>query len=124
MEEYVYKVVDANDGSCVVKPFSKFYLKYKKGKRVKAPKGSLGIMVFPTMAGADYFRGRSWDRRTLRIKKVIPIGTPTHPTTVAYDVTEISAFNKMTVRERSTDYRNCGAPPTDTVCYSEVIVID
>ena len=123
MEEYAYKVVDVNDGSCVVKLSSKFYLTYKKGKRVKAPKGSLGIMVFSTMDRAAYFKNRIWGRKTHKIKKVIPIGTPTYPTTVAHTGTDISAFNEMTAEERM-DYRNCGAPPVGTVCYPEVIVVD
>jgi len=124
MEEYKYKIVNANDGSCVVRPSSKFYLTYKKGKRVKALKGSLGIMVFSTMELADSFKDRMWDRETLKVKRVIPIGTPTYPTTIAYTVSDIATFNKMAARERSVDYYNYGAPPAGTACYPEVIVVD
>ena len=125
MGKYKYKVVNIDEGSCTVRPFSKFYLMYKRGDHVKAIKGSLGIMVFPTKKRANNFKDKMWGgRKTTKVKKVIPIGNPTHPTMIAQNAINISAFNKMTAKERRLDNRNCMTAPMYTVCYPEVIVVD
>jgi len=123
-DKYKYKVVDLNEGSCTVRPFSKFYLMYKIGNHVKAIKGSLGIMVFPTKKQASDFKDRIWGGKILKIKKVVSIGNPTYPAMVAQNAINISAFNKMTAKERRLDNRNCMTAPMYTVCYPEVIVVD
>ena len=123
MGKYMYKVVNVDDSSYFVQPGSSFYLKYKKGAHVKAPKGSLGIMLFNTRARAEKFISRPLCRK---IKRVLPIGEATVP----FDVSRwpsraelISKFNKMTLKERAYSVA-CTMPPRGTVCYPEVIVVD
>jgi hypothetical protein len=83
MAKYKYKVVDGRGGSFSVPVDSKFYLKYEKGTTVKAPKGTLGIMVFPNIKSAKRFMSVVCHNRFLtssaNIKKVLPIGSKTMP---------------------------------------------
>lgn len=126
MSKYKYKVVNEAGGSCFVSPHSEFYLDYKKGNHVKAKKGTLGIMVFPTRHQASAFQTAHEDRFNNHIKKVIPMGKVTFPDSVAMwpkSDADLKAFNKMGPRQRRYD-RHCIVPPKGTECYPEVIVVD
>jgi hypothetical protein len=108
-ESFKYKVVNKAGGSCFVLPHSEFYLDYKKGNHVKAKKGTLGIMVFPTRHQASAFQTAHEDRFNNHIKKVIPMGKVTFPDSVAMwpkSDADLKAFNKMGPRQRRYD-RHC-----------------
>lgn len=129
MGKYKYKAVNKTGGSCFVSPHSEFFLDYKKGQHVKAKKGTLGIMVFPTRHQAITFLSSEssyQDWLDKRIRRVIPVGKVTFPDSVSSwpDSTEdIKAFNKMGPRQRRHD-KYCTTPPKGTECYPEVIVVD
>lgn len=123
MEKYAYKVVGENNGSCIIAQNSGFYLKYEKGKHVKALKGSLGVMVFPDMERANRFMKNIGHKSNCKVKRVIPIGTPTYPKVIVRNPRLIGAFNRMTSSKRASSII-CMSPPAHTVCYPEVIVVD
>jgi hypothetical protein len=125
MTEYKYKVVDDNGGSCSLHPGSVFYLKYEKGARVKAPKGSLGIMVFPSIESAKDFL-RYYAPSIDRIKRVLPIGRKTVPKWVArwtIGTEDIEEFYNIPAWKRPGS-PDCDRPPQGTECYPGVIVVD
>jgi hypothetical protein len=123
MTEYKYKVVNVDDSSYFVQPGSSFFFRYGKGQRVKAPNGSLGIMVFDAEELAEKFISNPICRK---IKRVIPIGKATVPLQVSRwpdSAKLLNEFNMLTLEQRQLD-RGCIAPPKGTVCYPEVIVVD
>lgn len=123
MGKYKYKVTNLDDSSYFVQPWSSFYLKYRKGCNVKAPKGSLGIMVFNTEEEAERFVTSPGYRR---IKRVLPIGKAIIPLEVSRcpsRTTMIRKFNDMTATERAHSL-DCTIPPQGTICYPEVFVVD
>ena len=124
MEEYMYKVVNRGGGSCIVPTTSPYYLEYKKGYHVKAPEGTLGIMVFSTEEEAAHFLATP--DSCGRIKRVIPVGEPTIPTSVTtwpHRSDLIKEFSELPQEER--DHSDYARPPLKgTVCYPEVIVVD
>jgi len=126
MGKYKYKVVNAAGGSCVVLPGSKFYLKYKKGTHVKAPKGSLGIMLFGNRRDAVAFLSVSGDPHSAKrlIKRVTPIGKPVFPKEVVWAIcnSNLEKFNRY--KAGGPELVLQGRPPEGTVCYPEVIVVD
>jgi hypothetical protein len=130
MAKYKYKVVDGRGGSFSIPLDSKFYLKYEKGTTVKAPKGTLGIMVFPNFKAAEHFISvvchNRFSTSSANIKKVLPIGSKTTPEWVsgwtAYDE-KLKAFNKIPLEERCNNFL-CSQAPVGTECYPKVIVID
>jgi hypothetical protein len=91
MRKYKFKVVDKNEGSCVVHPKSSFYRRYPKDTNVIASIYSLGVMVFHTRDDARnfinmhnqeycdlYHRAKHW-----KIKRVLPIGRGKTPKLIA-----------------------------------------
>lgn len=126
MTEYKYKVTDGVDGSCSVPPNSSFYLEYKKGKKVKAPKGSLGIMVFSTRERAiSFLHGVLGWRDLSRIKRVVSAGTAKFPKRMSSIVNtrSIERFNQQIAQGQG--FTSHGRHlPAGTVCYPEVFVVD
>lgn len=123
MGKYKYKVVNVDDSSYFVQDGSPFFFRYGKGQRIKAPKGSLGIMVFDTKEMARKFIPNPTCRK---IKRVIPIGKATVPIKVSRwpdRVELLNEFNMLTLEQRQLN-GNCISPPKGTVCYPEVIVVD
>jgi len=140
MRKIKFKVVNKNDGSCVVHSNSSFYLKYLKGKNTYAKKDSLGVMVFHTRESAedfiymhspgncDYVRNsQDW-----KIKRVIPLGRGNTPKYISrYVVTkDFKELIKLMKLNTSNDeiwntmiYSVC-SPIEDTICYPGVHVID
>lgn len=120
MTEYKYKVTNSAGGSCTVPPNSSFYLGYKKGKKVKAPKGSLGIMAFQTKEEAAKFTSF-----LSRIKRVIPIGEASFPSKVAalVDGEWLEKFYEDKSKDPD-DIEMSYSPPKGTVCYPGVFVVD
>ena len=126
MDRYKYKLVDDQGGSFSIPKKSGFYLKYEKGTRVKAPEGSLGIMVFSNCEIAKRFLHRGGYSDQVDIKRVIPIGEKTVPEWISKWTTTdegIRRFNKISPSNRALGI-DCGPPPQGTECYPEVIVID
>jgi len=125
MDEYKYKIVSADDGSFVIPLSSNFHLVYRKGSRVKALKESLGIMLFHTEQRARNFAKHLLQGSTVhkfKIKRVIPIGKASVPAKIVSRIAsdkELKTFNRS---KRS--YYGGSPPPTGTVCYPEVLVVD
>lgn len=127
MAKYKYKVVDSSGGSFSVPTGSEFYLNYAKSTTVKAPKGSLGIMVFANLKVAERFlHDVCKNRSSAWVKRVIPIGKKTAPQWISrWTVTDkrLKAFNEILLEERCNNFL-CSAAPQGTECYPEVIVVD
>ena len=127
MAKYKYKVVDVNGGSFSVPIGSAFYLDYVKNTTVKAPKGSLGIMMFSNLKAAEHFLFTICHNMSRgRVKRVIPIGRKTVPKWVsrwAINAQNIRRFNKIPLSDRD-DNDCCSLAPQGTECFPEAIVID
>lgn len=120
MEErrkFKYKVVKRRSNkSIVINARSKYCLTYIKDTIVKAPEGTLGIMVFKTKKDAELF-AECHDDNSI-IKKVVPIGRGRSPETIS---------RKVGTRELNEFYKTGSmiqVPPSGTICYPEVIVVD
>ena len=125
MDEYKYKIVRVDDGSFVIPFSSDFHLVYRKGSRVKAIKRSLGIMLFHTKQRAEDFAKQLLQGSKVhkfKIKRVIPIGKASVPAKIVARIAsdrELKTFNRS-----KRAYFGGTLPPTGTVCYPEVIVVD
>ena len=135
MQKYKFKVVDKNEGSCVVHPKSSFYRRYPKDTNVIASINTIGIMVFHTKAHAEsfidmhnrdycdlYHRAKNW-----KIKRVLPIGRGKTPKEIAPSglTEDIKLFMKL-VKDMSIheNWFNFNDPIEGTICYPGVYVID
>ena len=137
MRKCKFKVVDKNNGSCIVHANSSFYIKYPPGENVYAPKDSLGIMVFNTKGTAEAFIDvHSFDGFTnsnhWKIKRVIPIGkgkTPEYISRYALtsDIKELVNLMKQNIKGdklwNNMIYRIC-SPVGNSMCYPGVHVVD
>ena len=127
MTEYKYKVVDGAGGSCAVHPRSSFYREYKKGTVVKAPKGSLGIMLFQDKKSAMSFLSisQSYDSAKRMVKRVIPTGEPVFPKEVVWAICDsnLERFTKYMAGKPDVNLVRI-KPPKGTICYPEVLVVD
>lgn len=115
--KYKYKVVKkTTHRSIIINARSKYCLTYNKDTIVKAPEGTLGIMVFKTKKYAELF-AECHDNNSI-IKKVVPIGRGRSPETIS---------RKVGTRELNEFYKTGSmiqVPPSGTICYPEVIVVD
>lgn len=136
MRKYKFKVVDKNDGSCVVHPKSPFYKTYPKDTNVIALPDSLGVMVFHTKEAAEdfmdmhnqeycdlYNRAKHW-----KIKRVLPIGRGKTPRVISGTGTTREIKQLINMIKRNTDmdmlWFNFRLPIKDTICYPGVYVVD
>lgn len=136
MRKYKFKVVDKNDGSCVVHPRSPFYTRYIKETNVLAPRDSLGVMVFHTKEAAEdfmdmhnqeycdlYHRAKHW-----KIKRVLPIGRGKTPQVISGNGLTREIKRLINLIKRKTDLEQLWfefrLPVENTICYPGVYVVD
>ena len=95
-----------------------YELKYEKGSIVKAPVDSLGCMCFETLPDAEKFVTRGSFQHILYLK-VTGLGEESFPRILSFYSSE------KTLRMFYTSkLRLLRSPPTGTVCYPEVLVLD
>lgn len=137
MRKYKFKVIDKNEGSCIVHPNSSFYRRYPKDTNVIASIDSLGIMVFHTRKIAELFivRQSNYVRdsrfrkkaQQWKIKRVLPIGKGKTPKLIAPSgkTEDIKMFMKL---QKDRNPHECWFNFTNsikgTICYPGVYVID
>lgn len=137
MRKYKFKVVNKNNGSCIIDSRSSFYLQYQKGKNVYADKDSLGVMVFNKKQSAkDFITSHHFDwkynSQKWKIKRVIPIGRGKTPKYISIwalseDVRSLNNLIKSgaTVEEiRDKLTNDITSPIKGTICYPGVYVVD
>ena len=141
MRKHKFKVVDKNNGSCIIHPKSPFYRHYSKDTNVIAAIHSLGIMVFNTKDDAKDFI--SWHKyighdnfhhkaKSWKIKRVLPIGrgrTPAVITEMAYtkDIKKLIKLMMLDLNLSNIKLNMAGklcSPVRGTMCYPGVYVID
>ena len=95
-----------------------YELKYEKGSIVKAPVDSLGCMCFETLPDAEKFVIRGSFRYILYLK-VTGLGEESVPSMLSVYSSEraLRAFY-------ASKPGSLRPPPTGTVCYPEVLVLD
>jgi hypothetical protein len=113
-----YKVVNERRGSCTVPYRSKYYRKYNKGDTVYAEEGSFGLMVFPDKIVAEKFRHINQYSKILKVK---PIGralkTPNYILSFSWNLRSLVRFYKKGLGRTFS-------PPSKTLCYRAVKVLD
>ncbi len=118
-----YKVViEQSRKSCFAPPG---YTKtYKKGAKVKAKKGTLGLMVFKTRKQAeDFIFPQSYDLQIIRVECFTRGRKPIRVAGINYKIlARVKAFDSFYSIERYYYYLTVA--PEGTLCYSEVRVID
>lgn len=118
MQKYKFKVVNEKEKSFIIKSYSSFSLKYKKGTNVFTVPGTLGIMVFKTRKSAERWR-KAFYRGSSKIKRVIPIGRGKTPELIAQGILTKDLKNFYDGNAGLT-----GKPPEGTICYPGVFVVD
>lgn len=140
MRKYKFKVVDKNEGSCIVHSNSSFYRRYLKDTDVMAPIDSVGIMVFHTRERAENFkymhsyhhdspfrnRVKQW-----KIKRVLPIGRGKTPRFISKSARTEDIILLMIMLQEISDLKswydcwsNFNTPIEGTICYPGVHIID
>lgn len=120
MRKPVYKVINENRKSAVIKENSKFCIEYKKGKKVNKIKDTIGIFTFRRKWQAERFIGNSIRRLKCEIIRVTPIGRGGRPKVICFDPTNtnLRAFYK-----NKSNYTDKWIP-NGTVCYDAVIPLE
>jgi len=135
MRKVKFKIVKKiNNRSVIINGNSPFCLIYEKDKKVMAPKGTLGVMVFDRKLQAEkWLNLYTWwnihdEDMPYKIKRVVPIGRGIHPYAISKGVrTEglrgfYNEFNKYGFTYmKDHHYRNA---PYGTCCYPGVHVLD
>ncbi|MBN2468807.1 MAG: hypothetical protein JXD19_11735 [Deltaproteobacteria bacterium] len=114
--EILYKVTTKDDISMSVPKDSKYCLQYKKGERVKALTGTLGILLFKNL----YYAKDYMDIFPGKLKRVRPLGPVRVLTAMATDFSEESLDEFYA----GTDPLQAFLPPLGTVVCDEIEVLD
>lgn len=117
-------IVSKNRSSCSIIKYCKYQNVYKKGKIVKAKRGTLGIFCFKTKTDAINFIHGDEEGGFFSIIKVEPVGKGKKPKLIA------SIYPFLGVHVTIDDfYRHPKAifsqkPPEGTICYPAVKVLE
>ena len=109
MSNVKFKVVNKNDGSCLIHPSSQYYVEYIKNELAIAPYGTIGLMVFKRLKDAvEWVRYMSGEAQMIRYEldnrsKILKRITHTNQTPIK----SASTWNIKRVLPRSPaeDYR-------------------
>ena len=120
-----YKVViSRNRGSCSIEEGCKYRKVYKRGKIVKAKKGTLGIFCFKTKIDAINFIHGNEEGGYFSIIKIKPIGKGKKPKLIASIFPFLGADIMINDFYRHSGYILNQESPEGTICYPAVRVLD
>ncbi len=114
-----YKVVLEDRGSTFAQ--GKYRLKYIKNEIVKAVEGTLGIMVFKRRSEAEYYKRRYINyNMTGIILRVEPLSRGRN----VYTVSSLFMSVELDLFYSGDYYPYTYSPPSGTICYDKVKVLD
>ena len=123
--KYKYKVVSATNKSAVLYYQNKYCLEYEIGEITEAIEGTLGIMVFDTVADAVNFMNMVLCSSRYKILRVIPKGRGKRPKEIARSIGtwDLEGFYYRYMNsDDPTLVWSVTAPPLGTICYPAVLV--
>ena len=120
MKKNVYKIIRKKDRtSAIVGGFADFSIKYIKSFETKTIPGTLGIFCFKKRCDAENFINRCEKSKRYEIIQVAPLGKPIIPKMIS------DAWSSRAIKRF---YKNppdgWSFPPTGTVCYPSVLVLE